>query len=586
MSQEDNLNLNFSEQSKEDYEPNSNTETNTKVEPYNNVFEESVDKTCSSIEPDVMNKLFDNHCLDKSNSPVRHSSDLGNVLPSIQTGLKPPSKHWLKTYSKKKTIKLDKETCLNSANPVESRKTELINKESNDNKLCVKNSHEPVTSVVLLPWAKNATPFKVLDTKGNLVAGPPILKANSETLELLKKMLTTTSNCTSNTVISSHASPSNITINTVSSSSGDNFKRKPDVNKSVNQSSQKATNKTEIRINTDRTDMISLNSSHQVPFQQCLPSTSQQIIKSAIPTIETTEDECNNHVARLKNKAKQCDVIRVCKEWEQNLGHNIRTFQSNQDSNQLEDIQTEEMQQESKEQSVEIFRVSPNWNQNNLKTCEEITSVENKDNQNEDRKCGIQLENECQRKAEVSQDTSHKKEGNKDQNSKSNQEIKCQLQNEDSMPDLIKEEHENIENDLDKKQNPIPTNTESHEDSKNDEEIKTLEKIEEVENTHVTEKRDHNFKTLDDQDLSHSEEVSVDSMLPKTELPAKTKIGDTTKTISSKESEIKDTPKVIPTKQLKLRRTKRKSIEDIKKKKKYTYIFLCENLGVNLNLDN
>ncbi|KAL1456323.1 hypothetical protein WDU94_001062 [Cyamophila willieti] len=481
----------------------SNTETDTKNETYKKaISQESVNETCSNFESDIMNKLFDNHCLDKSTSPVKTSSSPSRVRlvrsPTIQ---KPPSKHGLKTYSCNKNLKLKKDTLLKSSNSV----------------------NKPVTSIVLPP---TSTHIKVVDTKGNLIAKPPSsLKADPETLAVLKRLhllpslrpmntstIATITICnpgTTNTVVSS------------STSSQDNLKSGLDLNKSVNQRTEIATNKTEVSINTDRNDVISLNMTSkpldQVPYhskQQCKPSTSQEFDKSEEESKRRSEDECNDHVARLKSKVKQCNVILACKEWERDLEHNIRASQSNPDCNQIDQSDG----QNNTNFIYETANLQTYQNEdNNLKTYEEITSVDNKDNQKDMKNYESQYEIECQQKKEVAQY---------------------------SMPEELRI-------------------SESHEDF-NNQEIKVIRKNkEQIENLCATEKCNHNFKRkLHNQDVSQSEEALVDPILPKAELPAQ--IVDNTKARSRKASEIEEKLKENPTDQSKLRRSKRKSLESIK----------------------
>ncbi|XP_026680812.1 uncharacterized protein LOC113468251 [Diaphorina citri] len=148
-------------------------------------------------EGDILDQLFDQHCLEASGKIDTQAFDQRDADSTI-TGLKPISKHWLKTYSgKKKENTVKKKQSPDDSNDQVQSKLVIPRQEPKNlpsdaqlctnksliisNKLPVQKSVQGSCVKVILP---SNYPIKILDTKGNLISKPPpILSAN---IELLK----------------------------------------------------------------------------------------------------------------------------------------------------------------------------------------------------------------------------------------------------------------------------------------------------------------------------------------------------------------------------------------------------------------
>ncbi|KAI5735331.1 hypothetical protein M8J77_017074 [Diaphorina citri] len=152
-------------------------------------------------EGDILDQLFDQHCLEASGKIDTQAFDQRDADCSTShtiTGLKPISKHWLKTYSgKKKENTVKKKQPPDDSNDQVQSKLVIPRQEPKNlpsdaqlctnksliisNKLPVQKSVQGSCVKVILP---SNYPIKILDTKGNLISKPPpILSAN---IELLK----------------------------------------------------------------------------------------------------------------------------------------------------------------------------------------------------------------------------------------------------------------------------------------------------------------------------------------------------------------------------------------------------------------
>ncbi|KAI5701385.1 hypothetical protein M8J75_008826 [Diaphorina citri] len=152
-------------------------------------------------EGDILDQLFDQHCLEASGKIDTQAFDQKDADCSTShtiTGLKPISKHWLKTYSgKKKENTVKKKQSPDDSNDQVQSKLVIPRQEPKNlpsdaqlctnksliisNKLPVQKSVQGSCVKVILP---SNYPIKILDTKGNLISKPPpILSAN---IELLK----------------------------------------------------------------------------------------------------------------------------------------------------------------------------------------------------------------------------------------------------------------------------------------------------------------------------------------------------------------------------------------------------------------